>query len=68
MQFTAPVLVNLLDGSVQSLPAPRHENGGTVFADLPLLDFPLVVAERSEVSLSATRSTPVDDAAASVRL
>jgi hypothetical protein len=68
MKFSAPVLVNLLDGSVQSLPAPRDQDGGAVFADLPLLDFPLIVVERSEVSFGANRSTPVDDQAAGVRL
>lgn len=61
-KFTAPVLVNLLDGSVQALPAPRDENGAAVFADLPLFDFPLVIAERAEVALGASRITPAHDA------
>jgi hypothetical protein len=62
VKFTAPVLVNLLDGSVQTLPMPRDENGVAVFADLPLFDFPVVIAERTEMALSAARSTPLHDA------
>jgi len=62
VKFTAPVLVNLLDGSVQTLPMPRDENGVAVFADLPLFDFPVVIAERTEIALSAARSTPLHDA------
>jgi hypothetical protein len=61
-KFNSPVLVNLLDGSVQSITTMHDENGVTVFNDLPLLDFPLVIAERSEVLLSANRSTPLNDA------
>ena len=61
-KFTAPVLVNLLDGSVHALPAPRNEDGAAVFADVPLFDFPLVIAERAEVSLRAQRATPANDA------
>ena len=61
-KFNSPVLVNLLDGSVQSITTMHVENGVTVFNDLPLLDFPLVIAERSEVLLSANRSTPLNDA------
>lgn len=60
--FITPVLVNLLDGSVQALPAPRDENGASVFADLPLFDFPLVIAERAEVAFGASRTTPAHDA------
>lgn len=61
-KFTAPVLVNLLDGSVHSLPPPRDEYDAAVFADLPLFDFPLVIAERTEVSVGASRLTPAHDA------
>ena len=61
-KFVAPVLVNLLDGSVHALPAPRDESGVAVFADLPLFDFPLVIAERAEVSFGAVRTTPVQEA------
>ena len=60
--FTAPVLVNLLSGEVQSLPAPAHAGTEAVFADLPLFDFPLVIAERPEVGLTAQRATPAHDA------
>jgi len=35
-------------------PPPRDENGGAVFADLPLFDFPLIVVERSEVPFVRT--------------
>ena len=59
--FREPVLVNLLDGSVQALPAPRREGGETVFTDLPMFDFPLVVAERGQLRVAAERSAPVYD-------
>jgi hypothetical protein len=62
LEFKDPVLVNLLDGSVHALPPPRREDGATVFAGLPLFDFPLVIAERAEVRLAPQRTTPDNDA------
>lgn len=62
LMFRDPVLVNLLDGSVHAVPAPRTDGGGSVFSDLPLFDFPLVLMERTEVNLVPARSTPVHDA------
>ena len=60
--FRDPVLVNLLDGSVQAVPAPRTEGGSSVFPDLPLFDFPLVLVERTEVKLAPGRTAPAYDA------
>jgi len=60
--FTEPVLVNLLDGSVHVLEAPREEKGAAVFSGLPLFDFPLVIVERANATWSPRRSTPVNDA------
>ena len=68
LAFKEPVLVNLLDGSVHPLPAPKDENGTVVFADLPLFDFPLVIVERAGVALSASRTAPDDDSIPSLSL
>ena len=62
LAFKEPVLVNLLDGSVHPLPAPKDENGTVVFADLPLFDFPLVIVERAEIAFATVRATPDRDA------
>jgi len=61
-KFNAPVLVNLLDGSVHSLPPAREDNGASVFTDLPLFDFPLVIAELAEVALAHASATPANEA------
>jgi hypothetical protein len=58
LAFREPVLVNLLDGAVHALPAPRREGGEAVLADLPMCDYPLVVVERAEVKLVATLTAP----------
>jgi Glycosyl hydrolases family 39 len=60
--FRDPVLVNLLDGAVYSLPPPRADKDGARFVDLPMFDFPLVIAERSQVNCSPQRATPENDA------
>jgi hypothetical protein len=62
MSFTEPVLVNLLSGEVRTLPVPARIAGGVRFEDLPLGDYPVIIAERGELELSLTRSTPVHDA------
>jgi Glycosyl hydrolases family 39 len=60
--FRHPVLINLLDGAVYALPPPRTDKDGARFVDLPLFDFPLVIAERSQVPCSPQRATPENDA------
>ncbi len=60
-RFDEPVLVNLLDGSVRAVSASR-DGGDTVFAAVPLFDFPLVIVERAGLQLRATPSTPAHDA------
>ncbi|MBI5694078.1 MAG: hypothetical protein HZC55_28720 [Verrucomicrobia bacterium] len=53
-----PVLVNLLDGAVHALAQPERVGEELVLANLPMFDFPLIVAERSEVRLGVDRTTP----------
>jgi len=60
--FKEPVLINLLDGSVHALPAPVVEGKDSVLSGLPLLDFPLAIAERSALSLSPSPAAPIHDA------
>ncbi len=62
MTFRKPVIVNPLDGSVRSLAVPRREGDTAVFPDLPMFDFPLMIAEREEVKISARRCVPEQDA------
>ncbi len=62
MKFTAPVLVNLLSGQVVKLPLPTSRDGASVFADLPLFDFPLVIVEGAEITLTDRHDTPANDA------
>jgi len=46
-----PVLVDPLDGKVYSLAQPLNENGTMIFDRIPLTDYPLIIAERSEVEI-----------------
>lgn len=62
LTFHDPVLVNLLDGAVYPLSAWSADAKGTTFRDLPMLDFPLVIAERGQVPLTPDRSIPANDA------
>jgi hypothetical protein len=49
--FDRPVLIDLLSGEVYQLADPENKNGKTVFHDLPLSDYPFLIAEHSEVEL-----------------
>jgi hypothetical protein len=60
--FTEPVMINLLSGEVRALPHPNREGAVTIFTGLPMFDFPIVIAERSEVGIAKKRSTPKNDA------
>jgi hypothetical protein len=60
--FRDPVLINLLDGAVYSLSSWNADSKGSSFKDLPLLDFPLVIAERSQVPLASKKTIPANDA------
>lgn len=62
LRFRQPVLVNLLDGSVHDLPAPATDGAEQVLRGLPLYDFPLVIAERSAVTLQEASATPAHEA------
>ena len=48
--FTDPVLLDLLTGQVYALAGYRSEGGSTRFDKLPLADYPLVIAERGEIT------------------
>ncbi|MBQ6136413.1 MAG: hypothetical protein IJI73_03480 [Kiritimatiellae bacterium] len=50
-----PVLVDMLRGGVYELPAPSMAGGEAVFSGLPLVDYPLVLADRSAVALADGR-------------
>lgn len=62
LAFKDPVLINPLDGSVRAVALSDGAAGAPVFADLPMFDFPLVIAERAEVVLGATRIAPEHEA------
>jgi hypothetical protein len=62
MAFTEPVLIDLLSGEVRTLPKPKRDGAVTIFSGLPMLDFPMVIAERSEVAVTRKRSTPKSEA------
>jgi hypothetical protein len=49
LEFEQPVLVNLLDGKVCSIASSSDDDGRPLLKDVPLADFPYIIAERSEV-------------------
>jgi hypothetical protein len=49
VRFAEPVLVDLLSGEVRRIEATIDESGATVFKDLPLTDYPLVIVEKQEI-------------------
>jgi hypothetical protein len=54
VRFDAPVLIDLLSGEVFALPAPRLDGREVVFDDLPLADYPFVIAEHGEIGISTS--------------
>ncbi len=50
-EFREPVLIDLLTGSVYALESFESASGKTKFSGLPLADYPLAIAERSELLL-----------------
>jgi hypothetical protein len=50
-EFKDPVLLDLLAGDVYALEDFQSSGGKSRFGSLPLADFPLVIAERSEIIL-----------------
>ena len=62
LAFKDPVLVNLLDGSVHALPLPKIDQNGSVFENVPMFDFPLVIVERTETIIGEMRTTPAHEA------
>jgi hypothetical protein len=60
--FTDPVLINPLDGSVHAVESQR-DGADTVFASVPLFDFPLLIAERASLLVQPQPATPAHDAA-----
>lgn len=59
--FKEAVLINLLDGSVHAV-ASQRSGSDTVLTGVPLLDFPLVIAERSGLTLVPAPTAPIDEA------
>lgn len=49
--FSDPVLVNLLTGEVYEVKEISRTPEGTSFGSLPLADYPLALAERSEITM-----------------
>lgn len=49
--FNEPVLLDLLTGQVYAIAKFESNNANTRFENLPLADYPLLVAERSELTL-----------------
>ena len=49
LAFSDPVLIDLLSGKVFPVDNMTREGGVTTFHDVPLADYPFVIAERSEV-------------------
>ena len=50
-EFSDPVLLDLLTGDIYVLEDYTSSDGMTQFANLPLADYPIVIAERSEISV-----------------
>jgi len=49
--YADPVLVDLLDGNAYTIQMSAGADGTIVFHDIPLVDYPLLIIERSEVEL-----------------
>lgn len=52
LEWDEPVLVDLIADAIYPL-APSSENGWTVLEGLPLTDYPLIVAEKSDLPLNS---------------
>ena len=53
--FSAPVLVDMIDGTVRRVQAPRAESDGLVFERLPITDYSVVLTRCEVVEHSATQ-------------
>ena len=49
--FKEPALLDLLTGEVYALQDFATDAGKTIFSGLPLADYPMAIAERSELDL-----------------
>ena len=49
--FQAAVLIDPITGEVFRLPRPRANGGLTIFDNLPLADYPFLIAERSAIAI-----------------
>jgi polysaccharide biosynthesis protein PslG len=50
IKFFDPVLVDLLSGEVYKLEVEQDSSGNSLFQNIPLADYPFIIAEKSEVS------------------
>jgi hypothetical protein len=51
MAFKNPVLIDLLDGEVYSVEMKKSDDGSSSFINVPLADYPFVIAERGEIEV-----------------
>jgi hypothetical protein len=51
-QFERPVRIDLLTGKVYQLDDPVNKNGKSFFHDLPLTDYPFLIAELDKIELN----------------
>jgi hypothetical protein len=49
--FQAAVLIDPITGEVFRLPRPRANGGLAIFDNLPLADYPFLIAERSAIAI-----------------
>ena len=48
-RFRNPVLIDLLTGAVYALAQTTDKSGSSVFNNLPIADYPLIIAEKDEI-------------------
>jgi hypothetical protein len=51
MAFQAPVLIDLITGEVFEIPRPKMSGDSAIFDNLPLADYPFLIAERSALAI-----------------
>jgi len=52
LTFENPVRIDLLSGNVYQIDNMENKNGRTIFQDLPLSDYPFLIAEQNEIELA----------------
>jgi len=57
VSFADPVLVDLLAGQVYGVHKMSKTDTGVTLSDMPLMDYPLAIVERSQVEIGQTRTS-----------